>query len=104
MEIKTYTRADQERDLERHFTGCRKYWERTLGVSSDESKEPVLRALNELPRYNPFFPYERVTFDEDLLCSFKKCRLMDAYGMEWERHWNEHSSFIRKEGLPCQTT
>ena len=93
---------DQKEILMRHFFDCVRYWERTLKVSSDESSEPYKRALDELPRNNPF----RMTgepFDAEVLAEFKKSRLMDVYGRDWERHWEEHSQFVRKEDLPCPT-
>jgi hypothetical protein len=92
-----YDKSKQQADLERFFNDCVRYWERTLKTDSDLDRQPFLNALNELPHCCPFV-MNGEPFDDEVLRDFKKARLMDAYGLDWERHWEEHSPFIKKEG------
>lgn len=94
--LMAYELKKQEADLEKFFFDCVRYWERTLKTSSDLDKQPYLNALDELPHNCPFV-VSGEPFDMGVLRSFKKSRLMDAYGRDWERHWDEHSPFIGKE-------
>ena len=87
----------QKKDLEKFFFDCVRFWERFLKISADESKEPYQRALDDLPQCNPFVIDGREPFNEGVLREFKRYRLMDTYGNDWEKHWDEHASFIKKE-------
>lgn len=96
MNHQDYPRDAQFRDLEGHFNGCLRYWQKVLKENADLDREPYLRAIDDIPHYNPFLVNGQ-PFDEEVLRAFKKARLMDAYGVRWEEHWDEHATFIKKE-------
>ena len=73
------------RILEQFFGECLRYWERTLKVDSDLSREPYERAIGDIPKNNP---YKMVgeELNPEWVAEFKKYRLMDCYGKNWERY------------------
>lgn len=66
------------------------FWERRLGVDSDESKEPYIKVLQEMGNmqleYSPFlpFPNEDSKLDPDGVKDFFRYKKMDAYGKDWK--------------------
>lgn len=71
--------------LEKFFGECLRYWERTLKVSSDESKEPYINAIEEIPTYNPY-KMQGEKLNEEWVSEFRKYRLMDLYGKNWKNY------------------
>lgn len=67
-----------------------RYWERILGVRSDESKEPYIQALKEMGdmqlEYSPLHPYpdEKYKLDIEAVKDFIKYKKIDTYGNEWK--------------------
>lgn len=70
--------------LEKFFGECLRFWEKELNVTSDESKEPYKNAIDEIPKYYPYSPNGE-KLNEEWVQEFKKYRLMDCYGKDWER-------------------
>lgn len=71
--------------LDRHFKDCLKYWERTLGVDSDLSKEAYEHAIEEIPTNNPF-KMQGEKLNEEWVEEFRQSRLMDCYGKNIPRN------------------
>lgn len=61
-----------------------KYWEHKLGVTSDESKEPYIKSLEEMGnmelKYSPMYPFleEKYRLDVDGVKDFFMYRKMDC--------------------------
>lgn len=79
---------DWEAILEQFFGECLRYWEKTLGVDSDLSKEPYINAIKEIPHNNPYKKAGE-EIPKEIRDKFIKYRLMDCYGNEWEKHLTE---------------
>ena len=73
------------RVLEKHFNDCLRFWEHELKVSSDLDKAPYKEAIREIATTDPRSPYGE-KLNPEWVAEFKKCRLMDCYGKEWERY------------------
>ena len=71
--------------LKRFFGECLRYWERTLKVDSDLDKEPYVNAINEIPTNNPY-KMAGEPLNPEWVAEFRKYRLMDCYGREWEKY------------------
>lgn len=72
--------------LEQFFSECLRYWEKTLKVSSDVDKQPYINAINEIPSKNPYKFRDAEEFDTDVIEKFRKYRLMDCYGKDYEKY------------------
>lgn len=83
----------QELILEQFFSECLRFWEKELGVSSDESREPFINAIKEIPRTNPYLVGSKEVIDEQVRNNFIKYRLMDCFGTDWKRHISEFPNF-----------
>ena len=70
--------------LERFFGECLRYWEKTLKVDSDLSNEAYKNAIDEIPHRNPYKMCGE-ELNPEWVAEFKKYRLMDCYGKDWER-------------------
>lgn len=71
--------------LERFFGECLRYWERTLKVDSDVSNEAYKCAIDEIPRTNPY-KMSGEELNQEWVEEFRKHRLMDCYGKDWEKY------------------
>lgn len=66
------------------------FWEKKLGVDSDESKESYVKALQEMGNmqleYSPLLPFyhESSRLDPDGVKDFFRYRKMDIYGKDWQ--------------------
>lgn len=67
-----------------------RYWKNKLGVTSDESKEPYIKSLEEMGnmelKYPPFYPYpeEKYRLDVEGVKDFFAYRKMNTYGKDWK--------------------
>ena len=71
--------------LEKFFGECLQYWERTLKADSDLSREAYINAIDEIPKTNPY-KMSGEELNPDWVAEFRKYRLMDCYGKDWERY------------------
>lgn len=71
--------------LEQFFGECLRYWERTLKIDSDTSNEAYKNAINDIPKRNPY-KMNGEELNKEWVEEFRKYRLMDCYGKEWERY------------------
>ena len=78
------TREETMSLLEKFFGECLRYWERTLGVDSDTSNEAYKFAIQDIPKRNPY-KMSGEELNKEWVAEFKKYRLMDCYGKNWER-------------------
>ncbi len=72
--------------LEQFFGECLRYWERTLNVDSDLSNEAYKHAINKIPECNPYVFGEEEKLNPEWVEEFRKYRLMDCYGRDWEKY------------------
>ena len=79
------TKEETMRLLERFFKECLAYWERTLKVDSDTSREAYINAINDIPSTNPYSPNGK-ELNKEWVAEFRRYRLMDCYGKNWERY------------------
>ena len=84
-----WTKEEQKRVIEQFYFECVRYWEESLKTDSDLDKQPYINALKELPKQHPYTFKDAPFFDEDVREEFKKYRLMDIYGNDWESHLKE---------------
>lgn len=75
------TREEQLDILENFFNECVRFWERELNVSSKESKEPLLRALEEIPTVNPYVPNGE-KLDKEVVEEFHSSKFAIAHGLD----------------------
>lgn len=85
---------NQELILEQFFNDCLKYWEKVLKVSSDDSKEPYIRSIRDIPKTNPYLVGSKETIDESVRNDFIKYRLMDCFGNDWKNHIREFQDIL----------
>lgn len=85
---------NQELVLEQFFNECLRYWEKELNISSDESREPFINAIKEIPRTNPYLVGSKEVIDESLRNDFIKYRLMDCFGQAWKNHLHEFKNIM----------
>lgn len=71
--------------LERFFYECLSFWERELKVSSDLDKTPYIKAIEEIPKRDPYSMNGEL-LNEEWVAEFRKYRLMDCYGKQWEKY------------------
>lgn len=83
--LSTLSKEETMDVLDRHFKDCLKYWERTLGVDSDLSKEAYEHAIEEIPTNNPF-KMQGEKLNEEWVEEFRQSRLMDCYGKNIPRN------------------
>lgn len=88
---KDITKEEQYNVLLQFFYECVRFWEHELKVTSDESKEPYIHALKEVPRNHPKY-IKGYEFDSDVRENFIKDRYMDTYGKEWKRYYEQRKS------------
>ena len=71
--------------LEKHFNSCLRFWERTLKADSDLSKEAYKHAIDEIATRDPRHMNGEV-LNPEWVAEFRKYRLMDCYGKDWEKY------------------
>ena len=71
--------------LMRHFEGCLRFWEKKLNVDSDLSNKAYIEAIREIPDVDPT-EMAGVKLNPLYVAEFKKFRLMDCWGKEWQKH------------------
>ncbi len=79
------TKKETMKVLEDHFNSCLRYWERELKVNSDIDKAPYIEAIREIATTDPRSPYGE-KLNEEWVAEFRKYRLMDCYGKDWEKY------------------
>ena len=79
---------ETERVLEKFFYECLRFWEKTLNVDSDLSNEAYKNAIEEIPETYPYHP-QGEKLNPVFIARFKKLRLMDCYGKDWEKYMDE---------------
>lgn len=84
--MKSETQKQQAQILYQFWGECVQYWERTLGVDSDLSKEPYIHALREIPKNNPYVVHVE-PLDPYVITEFRKSRYMDTYGRSWKMYY-----------------
>lgn len=84
-EDNTMTKQETMEVLEKHFNDCLRYWERELKVDSDLSNEAYIHAISEIATTDPRKPCGE-KLNPEWVAEFRKYRLMDCYGNEWEKH------------------
>ena len=82
---KRMTKEETMAVLEKFFNECLLFWERELKVDSDLSNEAYIHAIKEIPNHYPYSPNGE-ELNKDWVAEFKKYRLMDCYGTDWERY------------------
>ena len=90
--MKNWDEDKQIITLEKFFGECLRYWERELGVSHDVDKRPFINAIKEIPNYDPYSICGE-PFNPKIRNDFIKYRLMDCYGRDWERYYED----VRRE-------
>ena len=90
--VDDWTEEYQEFILEKFFFECVRFWERELKTDRDLDKRPYENAIKEIAKHDPSVPNGRL-IDENVRNLFKQYRLMDTYGVDWEKHWNEYSAY-----------
>ena len=71
--------------LEKFFGECLRYWERTLKVDSDLDRAAYVNAIADIPKTNPY-KMSGEELNPEWVAEFRKYRLMDCYGKDWERY------------------
>lgn len=67
-----------------------RYRKNELGVTSDESKEPYIKSLEEMGnmelKYSPMYPYpeEKYRLNVEGVKDFFRYKKMDIYGKDWK--------------------
>lgn len=79
------TKAETMSTLVKFFGECLRYWEKTLKVNSDLSNEAYKHAIEEIPKTYPYSPNGE-ELNPEWVAEFRKYRLMDCYGKDWERY------------------
>ena len=79
------TKDETMKVLESHFNNCLRYWEKELKINSDIDKAPYIEAIREIATTDPRSPYGE-KLNEEWVAEFRKYRLMDCYGKDWEKH------------------
>ena len=85
VNMKKANKEETMKILEQFFGECLKYWERTLNVDSDLSNEAYKQAIKEIPTCNPYKVIKE-ELNPEWVQEFKKYRLMDCYGKDWEKY------------------
>lgn len=83
--VREMTKEETMSVLEKHFNDCLRYWERELKVDSDLDKSAYKEAIREIATTDPRSPYGE-KLNEEWVAEFRKYRLMDCYGKEWEKY------------------
>ena len=71
--------------LEQFFYECLRFWERTLKIDSDLSNIAYKNAIDEIPERNPYKKNGEL-LNKEWVDEFRKHRLMDCYGKDWEKY------------------
>lgn len=85
-----FNREETITELEKFWETEIKYWEHKLGVTSDESKEPYIKSLEEMGnmelKYSPMYPFpeEKYRLDVEGVKDFFRYKKMNIYGKDWK--------------------
>ena len=71
--------------LEKFFYECLHFRERELNVDSDLSREAYINAIEEIPSVDPNRKNGQ-KLNPEWVAEFRRYRLMDCWGKEWEKH------------------
>ena len=71
--------------LERFFAECLRYWEKELNVDSDLDNSAYQRAIADIPKHDPY-RMKGEELNPEWVAEFRRYRLMDCWGKDWERH------------------
>lgn len=81
----SFSREETICELNKFWETEIKYWEHELGVTSDESKEPYIKSLEEMGNmeleYSPLYPFpeEKYRLDVEGVKAFFRYRKIDIY-------------------------
>ena len=86
----SFSREETICELNKFWETEIKYWEHKLGVTSDESKEPCIKSLEEMENmeleYSPLYPFpeEKYRLDVEGVKDFFRYKKMNIYGKDWK--------------------
>lgn len=87
-----WSKEEQYDTLDKFFRECVRFWEHELNTNSDEDNRPYKNALEEVPKHNPYIPFNPPELDKSVRDEFIKYRCMDIWGRNWE---SEYEKYVR---------
>ena len=85
-----WSKEEQYDTLDKFFRECVRFWERELKTDSDIDSQPYKNALKEVPKHNPYVPFNSPEFDKSIRDEFIKYRCMDIWGRNWECEYEKY--------------